>query len=338
MSKYADLAAAEIRTEVEIVSVNRGWYTILTADGVKKVRKADLTNFREESFQEIRDIKDGAAQFTIQGEGSLDSKLVAGQAVADALAENAGFAATDTAIVVEDKNHPTPDRFDNESQTFICGECDLEFMSAAALAQHKDEGHGAPIVAPRAGSLAASLLNRDKTREASITLCQKSSTKTAKEPKPTKINLLRADKCPECGAGTTHGTDDEGTDFNKCDSCDWEIYATKAPGKPKLEPKFENYVVGKGTTASGRQTIDRDDYIANLLRGMDLNDIYAMTARVMDELDVRSIGAGSRKMETGEADFRARYAHLNPGMQRMNLGNVLRGVMGRLGIETLPGV
>lgn len=329
IEKFADFNGSE----VEVIQYVKGWYQILLLDGTtKKVRKADLSNMRDTS------ILDTIGSFTIQGEGSDQSKLVAASSVADALAENAGFATTDTAVVVEDKNHPTPDRFDDESKTFVCGECELEFMTADALTRHKDEEHNAPVVVPRAGSLAASLLNRDKTREASITLCQKSSTKIAKAPKPTKINLLRADKCPDCGAGTTHGTDDEGTDFNKCDNCDWEIYAPKAPGKPKLEPKFENYVVGKGTTASGRQTIDRDDYIANLLRGMGLNDIYAMTARVMDELDVRTIGAGSRKMETGEADFRARYSHLNPGMQRMNLGNVLRGVMGRLGIETLPGV
>lgn len=324
MSKFADYNNAE----VEIVSINRGWYTILLANGTtKKVRNADLAEIRSESKLDVM------GSFTVQGEGSTQSKLVAGQAVADALAENAGFAATDIAVAVVDKNHPAADRYDDESKTFVCGECDCEFLTAASLAQHKDEDHGAPIVAPRPGSLAASLLNRDKTREASITLCEKQVIKAIKAPKPARINPLRTDKCPECGSSTTHGTNDDGVDFNECNECDWQYSAVIT--KPKLEPKFENYVVGKGTTASGRQTIDRDDYIANLLRGMDLNDIYALTARVMADHGIEFIGAGSRKMETGEADFRARYAHLNPGMQRMNLGNILRGVMGRLGLNDL---
>ena len=60
---------------------------------------------------------------------------------------------------------------------------------------------------------------------------------------------------------------------------------------------------------SGHTSLDCGDAIAQRLRGMALDDLYAEAAKVLAE---------------DEKALRARYAKLNPGMQRMNLGNRMR--------------
>ena len=62
-------------------------------------------------------------------------------------------------------------------------------------------------------------------------------------------------------------------------------------------------------TAGGHVSIDNDDDIAKKLRGKDLDAVYALTAKALDE---------------PEKELRAKYAKLNVGMVRMNLGNRLR--------------
>lgn len=309
-SKYADFKGSE----VEIIGINHGWYTILLQDGsTKKVRNADMSNIR------------GTSKFDAVATPAQES-------VAAALAEQSKYSAADTATLAADKNHPA-DSFDDKSGTFKCGICDTEFMSAASLTAHKEEEHDAPVVAPRPGSLAASLLNRDRAREVSVELCQKSASKAEKKaPRVVKVNLLTVKACPKCSEPTEQGKTAEGAAYNTCDACGWEHHGDVVE-KPKLEPKLDRYVVGKGTTESGRPTIDRDDAVAQVLRSLSLAETYTYVARVLQSLEIETVGSGSRKMGTGEADFRARYSHLNPGMQRMNLGNVLRGVLNRLGIE-----
>lgn len=322
IDKFADFNGAE----VEVIQYAKGWYQILLLDGTtKKVRKADLSNMRDTSNLDAMGPNESAPAVG-------ETVNAAQESVAVALAEQSKYSAADTTTLAEDKNHPS-DSFDDESRTFKCGICEAEFLTAASLTAHKDEEHDAPVVAPRPGSLAASLLNRDRAREVSVELCQKSATKAEKKaPRVAKVNLLTVKTCPECGESTEQGKTDEGAAYNTCDTCGWEHHGTVTE-KPKLEPKLDRYVVGKGTTESGRPTIDRDDAVAQVLRSLSLAETYAYVARVMLELEIETIGSGSRKMETGEADFRARYGHLNPGMQRMNLGNVLRGVLNRLGIE-----
>lgn len=65
-------------------------------------------------------------------------------------------------------------------------------------------------------------------------------------------------------------------------------------------------------TAAGHTSLHNGDAVANKLAGKDLKDIYGMVAK-----------------ETGipKTQLVARYNHLNVGMQRMNLGNVLRGAL-----------
>lgn len=69
------------------------------------------------------------------------------------------------------------------------------------------------------------------------------------------------------------------------------------------------YVTTDIRTASGRKTLDCGDATAANLRGKSLSELYTLAAnhRGVDEMSLM-----------------AKYMHLNPGMQRMNLGNLLR--------------
>lgn len=78
-----------------------------------------------------------------------------------------------------------------------------------------------------------------------------------------------------------------------------------------VKPDLTRYVTSDEVkTASGRKAIDIDDSVAAELRGMDLDDAYR--------------AASAATGETQKA-LKERYGHLNPGMQRMNLGNRIRG-------------
>lgn len=82
---------------------------------------------------------------------------------------------------------------------------------------------------------------------------------------------------------------------------------------PKLHfTKLPEYVSGAGITPSGNDTIDNGDDVAVLL-GQFAKDPDALRAFVSTETGVPA------------DDLKARYAHLNWGMQRMNLGNLVRG-------------
>lgn len=88
----------------------------------------------------------------------------------------------------------------------------------------------------------------------------------------------------------------------------------KAPGRAaKIKDtqfNLDKYFVSDIKTPSGRRTIDCADEVGVALRGMDLDQVYATAAL---------------NLEVSEASLRAQYGHLNPGMQRMNLGNRIRG-------------
>lgn len=65
-------------------------------------------------------------------------------------------------------------------------------------------------------------------------------------------------------------------------------------------------------TAGGHPSVDCADDVATMLRGKALDAVYALVAKKIGE---------------PEKDLRAKYKQLNVGMQRMNLGNRLRGVL-----------
>ena len=101
----------------------------------------------------------------------------------------------------------------------------------------------------------------------------------------------------------------------------------KAPAKKAKGKKVTNGVKGPGIlkeyaptynkdsenkTAGGHVSIDNNDALAKKLRGADLDAVYKQAAKVLEET---------------EKDLRAKYKHLNAGMQRMNLGNRMRAVL-----------
>lgn len=79
---------------------------------------------------------------------------------------------------------------------------------------------------------------------------------------------------------------------------------------PLYLPQYETYsAVRKDGTKI--RSIDKGDAIAKALRGQELSDVYK-TASGMVHLSV--------------SDLKNRFEHLNPGMQRMALGNMIRRV------------
>lgn len=81
-------------------------------------------------------------------------------------------------------------------------------------------------------------------------------------------------------------------------------------GEGKLVPAdLTRYYTHDTVTASGRKHLDIDDEVAKQLREKTLDQVYAYAAKTCD-LTVK--------------ELKAKYEHLNPGMQRMNLGNKLR--------------
>lgn len=101
--------------------------------------------------------------------------------------------------------------------------------------------------------------------------------------------------------------------------------ATKAKGAIKAKARkpagdrlvpidLENYTVDKvKKTAGGNPSIDSDDKIAQMLRGKPLDQVYVLVASKLEDTTV--------------GQLKAKYGKLNLGMQRMNLGNRLRGVL-----------
>jgi hypothetical protein len=81
----------------------------------------------------------------------------------------------------------------------------------------------------------------------------------------------------------------------------------------EIKPNLEKYV--NGISGSGKRTKRADDPIAAALDGFTLDETY---------------GVASRMTDVTIKDLQAKYGHLNVGMQRMNLGNRIRGAVNKL--------
>lgn len=75
-------------------------------------------------------------------------------------------------------------------------------------------------------------------------------------------------------------------------------------------PQYEAYSQLRDD-GSTRRSVDKGDAVALELRVLELADVYQIV---------------SREARVSTRDLIARFEHLNPGMQRMNLGNMLRRV------------
>jgi hypothetical protein len=65
-------------------------------------------------------------------------------------------------------------------------------------------------------------------------------------------------------------------------------------------------------TSTGTKSLNNGDVVAEALTGMTLSEVQTLADSFI-----------------GENDFRTRYAKLNLGMQRMNIGNRLRGAISK---------
>jgi len=75
-----------------------------------------------------------------------------------------------------------------------------------------------------------------------------------------------------------------------------------------VRPNTEKYA--KGRTKEGFRFIDNGDDIAEKLRGLHIQEVYSVVAS--------ALGVKAKELK-------AKYEHLNIGMQRMALGNLMRG-------------
>lgn len=101
-----------------------------------------------------------------------------------------------------------------------------------------------------------------------------------------------------------------------------EAKVAKAKKAPKAKAKKGDGIVrgaltlskkyNKGTSNAGNVSYDSGDKLAQELRGVALEDVYDIAAKKLG-VTVRSL--------------KGQYGNLNPGMQRMNLGNRLRKLL-----------
>jgi len=75
-----------------------------------------------------------------------------------------------------------------------------------------------------------------------------------------------------------------------------------------MRPNVEKFVTGK--TKDGFRYIDNGDDVAEKLRGLHIEEVYSVVAA--------TLGLKAKELK-------AKYEHLNVGMQRMALGNLMRG-------------
>lgn len=104
----------------------------------------------------------------------------------------------------------------------------------------------------------------------------------------------------------------------------------------RLHPDLSHYVRGLGVTPSGNDTLDIADTTADMLRGQDLDALYSTVSENLLSLGIESMGrtfvkAYGKDSPWTKSDIESfligRYQDRNPGMQRMNLGNLLRAAL-----------
>lgn len=105
-------------------------------------------------------------------------------------------------------------------------------------------------------------------------------------------------------------------------------------GSVRIRPDHQRYMSHKNTpTQSGRDSYDTSDFVADVLRGMTIKQVQEITYKVLKQCEVETIGRGKVKAAVTRKLIAQRYSHLNLGMQRMCLGNLIRGTYRSLGVD-----
>lgn len=135
-------------------------------------------------------------------------------------------------------------------------------------------------------------------------------------PKKTK-GEVNNDVCPDCGSRDVMSYSDaenaeQAKQFTREYSClacghEWGRKIRRNEGRIG-----EDYVYTKVKAASGRVSCDNDDQVAKMLREKSLEEVYFIVSSTVS-IDVTTL--------------HSLYDHLNPGQQRMCLGNRLRGFL-----------
>lgn len=97
--------------------------------------------------------------------------------------------------------------------------------------------------------------------------------------------------------------------MSKNEAVEVEAVEVEASTKATIKVDREKYQTTR--SASGAKSLNNGDQVAELLNGLDVEAVHDI---------------GSEALET---DTREKYAHLNGGMQRMNVGNRLRGFVNK---------
>lgn len=98
--------------------------------------------------------------------------------------------------------------------------------------------------------------------------------------------------------------------------------ATRSIVKSGYKQRYERTDV---KTASGSKVIDCGDKVAQLFRGKSLEECYTAVAEDMHSwIHPKVAHSGTTETVTIVMELKAMYEHLNPGQQRMNLGNLIR--------------
>lgn len=128
-------------------------------------------------------------------------------------------------------------------------------------------------------------------------------TKAPRKPRAKKADAAKAPRKPRAKAGKAAATRKPRG----------ERPAPTGKGIEALTEAAKNYNHDKEhKTAGGHVSVNNGDELATKLLGKDLDFVYAHAAKLL---------------KVDEAELRTKYAHLNVGMQRMNLGNRMRAAM-----------
>lgn len=139
----------------------------------------------------------------------------------------------------------------------------------------------------------------------------------------TQVTQTEVGVCPKCGSidlycghiksiGSGMGIVVDEEYVTGCRHCDWvhDSRTTRMPGMRYVKNaayRPEDY--RRCVSAHGHASYDCGDRVAKMLEGKELDEVYEMAADLLD-LPLQTLAQ--------------KYGHLNPGMQRMNLGNRLR--------------
>ena len=88
--------------------------------------------------------------------------------------------------------------------------------------------------------------------------------------------------------------------------------AAEKAGPVRVKPDLEKYV--RGVSGSGKKTMRSVNAVADALDGFTIGEVYSVASQLTG---------------TSQKELHTKYDHLNVGMQRMNLGNRIRGAVAK---------